>query len=77
MPRRLLVATHVRPTRAGLEHFEREVQKSAKDPKDADAIHDLRVSMRRLSQCIEMFANFLDPAAVGKVRKKMKRLLNR
>ena len=64
-------------TLAGLERFEQEVQKSAKDPKDAEAIHDLRVSMRRFSQCIEMFAGFIDPAAVGKVQKKMKRLMNR
>ncbi len=57
--------------------FEQELQKAAKDPNDVDAIHDLRVSMRRLSQCIEMFAGFLDAAAVGKIRKKMKRLMNR
>lgn len=64
-------------TLAGLERFEQEVQKAAKDPADADVIHDLRVSMRRLSQCVEMFAGFLDAAAVGKLRKKVKRLMNR
>jgi CHAD domain-containing protein len=64
-------------TLAGLERFEQEIQKAASDPHDADAIHDLRVSMRRLSQCIEMFAGFLDAAAVGKIGKKIKRLMNR
>ncbi len=64
-------------TQAGLERFGQEIQKAAKDPNDAEVIHDLRVSMRRLSQCIEMFAGFLDATAVGKIRKKIKRLMNR
>jgi CHAD domain-containing protein len=64
-------------TLAGLERFQQEVRKSAGVPTNADAIHDLRVSMRRLSQCLEIFAAFLDPAAIGKARKKIKRLMNR
>lgn len=64
-------------TLAGLERFEQEVQKTAKDPKDSDAIHDLRVSMRRLSQYLETFAKYLDSDVAEKFGKKMKRLMKR
>jgi CHAD domain-containing protein len=38
---------------------------------DADAIHDLRVAIRRLSRCLRMFAQFYPGKAWKKIRRRM------
>jgi CHAD domain-containing protein len=43
---------------------------------EADAIHDLRVSIRRLSQCLRAFGAFLPRGKVKKVRRGLRSLMN-
>jgi CHAD domain-containing protein len=47
---------------------------AAKAP-DADAVHDLRVSIRRLQQGLRLFRQYLAKSGVKKVRKQMKRIM--
>ncbi len=42
---------------------------------DADAIHDLRVSIRRLAQCLRTFRGVLAPLPARKMRKGLRRLM--
>ncbi len=42
-------------TRVCLRHFKTNLRHAAKHAGDPDAIHDLRVSIRRLTQCIRVF----------------------
>ena len=42
---------------------------------DAEAIHDLRVSIRRLSRCLRLFAEFY-PGRSKKLRRQLKELLD-
>jgi len=42
-------------TRVSLHHFKTNLRHAAKHPEDPDAIHDLRVSIRRLTQCFRVF----------------------
>jgi CHAD domain-containing protein len=43
---------------------------------DADAIHDLRVSIRRLTQCLSVFHQFFPSGEAKKVRRKMSALMD-
>lgn len=51
-----------------------EVHRAAKKP-GPDEIHDLRVSIRRFSQGLEVFAGFLPKLEVKKIRKMLKRMM--
>jgi CHAD domain-containing protein len=42
---------------------------------DADAVHDLRVSIRRLRECLRTFADMYPAAARRKVRKELRKLM--
>ena len=42
---------------------------------DPDAIHDLRVSIRRFTQGLRLFPDFLPAAPVKRIRKKLKRMI--
>ena len=44
--------------------------------KHADAVHDLRVSIRRLTQCLRTFGQFLPQARARKIRQKLKATLD-
>lgn len=41
---------------------------------DADAIHDLRVAVRRLSQCLDVFSGLFPPKSAKRVRKRIRRI---
>ena len=43
---------------------------------DADAIHDIRVAMRRLSRCLRVFAAFYPPGSWKKIRRRIASLLS-
>jgi CHAD domain-containing protein len=43
---------------------------------DADAIHDLRVSIRRLSRCLRVFAEFYPGRGWKKFRRRLKELMD-
>ena len=38
----------------------------------ADSVHDLRVSIRRLTQCLRAFGQFLPPGRVRKIRQRLR-----
>src|SRR5271165_3769366 len=42
---------------------------------DADAVHDLRVSIRRLRECLRTFADLYPAAQRKKIRKELRRLM--
>ena len=41
----------------------------------ADAVHDLRVSIRRLTQCFRVYSQFLPPGGAKKVRQRLKAVM--
>jgi triphosphatase len=48
-----------------------QVSRTARSGKDADAIHDLRVAIRRLSRCLRAFSEFYPGDSWKKVRKEL------
>jgi CHAD domain-containing protein len=42
---------------------------------DADAVHDLRVSIRRFSQCLRVYAQFFPDGEARKIRQKLKTVM--
>jgi CHAD domain-containing protein len=59
-----------------LEKLVNETQRASAEAHDEEAIHDLRVSMRRFSQGLILFPEFLPESGVRKVRKKIKSMMN-
>ena len=53
-----------------LESFRQQL-KHASRHRDEDAIHDLRVSIRRLSEALRIFRQFFPEAKVKKVRRRL------
>jgi CHAD domain-containing protein len=43
---------------------------------DADAIHDLRVAIRRLKRCLQVFAQFYPPRSWKPVRRRLAELMD-
>lgn len=65
----------INKTAALLRHLENQV-KSAAGSADADAIHDLRVAIRRLSRCLRVFAQFYPNNSWKKVRRQLSDMLH-
>jgi len=57
-----------------LRRFREEVARTEKQP-DADSVHDLRVSIRRLRQCLRTFEAFFPAGRTRKSRRELKRIL--
>ena len=55
----------------------REQMTRASDKGDADSIHDLRVAIRRFTQCLRIFKSFLTNGDTRKIRKRLKRIMDR
>ena len=64
-------------TAARLKKLDREDRNVARKPEDADCIHDLRVSIRRLKQVLEVFVEWLEAENVKTVRRHLRKLMNR
>jgi CHAD domain-containing protein len=64
-------------TAARLKKLDREVRNVARKPEDADSIHDLRVSIRRLMQQLEVFAEWFEAKNVKTIRRHLRKLMNR
>ncbi|MGH9646717.1 MAG: CHAD domain-containing protein, partial [Bryobacteraceae bacterium] len=64
-------------TAARLKKLEREVRKVARKPEDADCIHDLRVSIRRLKQELEVFEEWFQAENVKTIRRHLRKLMDR
>ncbi|HXK07938.1 MAG TPA: CHAD domain-containing protein [Verrucomicrobiae bacterium] len=61
-------------TEALLRHFGTQMHRTARSP-DPDAIHDLRVSIRRLNRCLRVFAEFYPGDGWRKIRRRLKGLM--
>jgi CHAD domain-containing protein len=59
-----------------LERFEATLQAVLLAPEDAEALHALRVAIRRLQQCLRLFRDFYDATKLARVRRKLKRLMD-
>jgi len=64
-----------RETRTCLRHFKTNLRHASKHSDDPDAIHDLRVSIRRLTQCFRIFRDLLDPTPVKKLRRRLHKIM--
>jgi len=64
-------------TRRYLKQFKKNLRSTAKHPDDPEAIHDLRVSIRRLTQCFRIFRGLLDPAPVKKLKRRLRKVMDR
>ena len=58
-----------------LRRFATQVTRTARTA-DADSIHDLRVSIRRLSRCLRVFAQFYPPHSWKPVRRRLADLMD-
>ncbi|HRJ20834.1 MAG TPA: CHAD domain-containing protein, partial [Bryobacteraceae bacterium] len=58
-------------TEARMARFFEELERATRAP-DEEAVHDLRVSIRRFSQALRIFAPLLPGKAVKKIRGRMK-----
>ncbi len=63
-------------TRIRLKRVAREIERATKHPQNPDTAHDLRVAIRRFTQCLRTFDDLLDPGPVKKMRKKLRRLMD-
>jgi CHAD domain-containing protein len=61
-------------TDARLRRLAYQLARVAKQP-DAEAIHDLRVSIRRFSQCLRVFRQFFPSGRVRRIRRRLKGLM--
>jgi len=57
-----------------LRRFAFEVNRTAK-PGDPEAIHDLRVSIRRLTHCLRLFERFFPRGEAKEIRRDLKALM--
>jgi CHAD domain-containing protein len=64
-------------TQARLKKLKEELRRAAHDPEDQKAIHDLRVAIRRFTQCLRTFAQFFDAARTKPMRRRLRRLMDR
>ena len=57
-----------------LRRFAYQVNRVSKSP-GTDEIHDLRVSIRRFSQCLRAFAQFFPDARQKRIRKRLRKVM--
>ena len=63
-------------TKLRLKRFSKNLRHAAKHPEDPEAIHDLRVSIRRVAQAFKTFGELLDPAPVKKLRGRLHKIMD-
>ena len=63
-------------TKLRLKRFSKNLRHAAKHPEDPEAIHDLRVSIRRVVQAFKTFGELLDPAPVKKLRGRLHKVMD-
>ena len=66
----------VKETKLRLKRFSKNLRHAAKHPEDPEAIHDLRVSIRRVVQAFKTFGELLDPAPVKKLRRRLHKVMD-
>jgi CHAD domain-containing protein len=68
--------THVyQQTSILLQRFATHMNRAARSA-DPDAVHDLRVAIRRLSRCLRVFAEFYPGTSWKKMRRRLKDLID-
>ncbi|MCU1335380.1 MAG: hypothetical protein JWO19_961 [Bryobacterales bacterium] len=60
-----------------LKKLDAEANRVARKPKDADAIHDLRVSVRRLNQELRVFQAWFEAGRTKPIRRRLRKLMKR
>jgi CHAD domain-containing protein len=65
----------VKESKLRLKRFSKNLRHAAKHPEDPEAIHDLRVSIRRVAQAFKTFSELLDPAPVKKLRRRLHKVM--
>lgn len=70
-------ASHYGLERTGhlLEKLSAEMERSTRAP-DADAVHDVRVSIRRFSQAVKVFHDFLPAREAKRIRRELRRIID-
>jgi CHAD domain-containing protein len=63
-------------TRLRLERVTATLRKAARRPEDPRLNHDLRVAIRRFSQCLRTFRGMFEAAPVKKMRKRLGQLMD-
>jgi CHAD domain-containing protein len=66
----------VTKTKLRLKRLSKNLRHAAKHPEDPEAIHDLRVSIRRVVQAFKTFGELLDPAPVKHLRRRLHKLMD-
>ena len=64
-------------TRARWKKLRAELRRASGSPRDPEAIHDLRVAIRRFVQCLRHFQQFFDAPEVKRIRKPLRKLMKR
>src|SRR3974390_1292225 len=62
-------------TSARLKKLNKELRAASRKPDDVEAIHDLRVAIRRLTECLRLFDHFF-PGRPKKIRKRLSKLMD-
>ena len=62
-------------TRVRLKRVAREIERATKHPRNPETAHDLRVAIRRFTQCLRTFDGLFDPGPAKKMRKKLRKLM--
>jgi CHAD domain-containing protein len=66
----------VEVTRVRVKRLSKNLRRAAKHPEDPGAIHDLRVSIRRVAQAFKTFRELLDPVPVKHLRRRFHKLMD-
>jgi CHAD domain-containing protein len=66
----------VNETKLRLKRFAKNLRFVAKHAESPEAVHDLRVSIRRVTQAFRTFHDLLDPHAVKKLRRRLHALMD-
>jgi CHAD domain-containing protein len=53
-----------------------QVRRGSKHPEDPAAIHDLRVSIRRFTQCLRTFRTLFDARPLRKIKRRLRKLMD-
>ncbi len=62
-------------TRSRLKKVRAQIKRATDHPKNPDSAHDLRVAIRRFTQCLRLFRDLLDPGPARRMRKKLRKLM--
>src|ERR1700694_1470013 len=63
-------------TRGYLRQFKKHLRHTAKHPEDPEAIHDLRVGIRRLTLCFPTCRGLLESRAVKKLQPRLRKVMD-